>query len=245
MAKKLTLQQILRKSGIFSSKEELVNALRSGKVAIDGRITKNQEFQCNPNTKEVTVNGKKVNLVPLKYFVLNKEEGFSCQLGESYTYARDLIEKTKVGENVWNSLFCVGRLDVPTTGLLIITNDGDFSRRVLSPDLKVWKKYKVFLKENITDSQIQRLENRVKIELKNGEEYNCQPAIVNKKRDNEIYLSISEGKFRQIRKMIEAVGNSVVALQRVAIGKLELGDLHEGMWKEYSSEEIKKKVFWE
>ena len=245
MGKKLTLYQILRKSGMFSSKEELVDALRSGKVAIDGRITKNQQFQCNPNTREITVEGNKVNFVPLKYFVLNKEEKFTCQIGESYPHVRDAIDKLAVGENIWNSLFSVGRLDVPTTGLLIITNDGEFSRRVLSPDLRVWKKYKVFLKQSITDSQIQKLEARVEIELKNGEMYNCQPALVQRKRDCEIYISISEGKFRQIRKMIEAVGNSVVALQRVAIGKLELGDLREGRFKEYTGEEIKNKIFWE
>ncbi|MAG60624.1 hypothetical protein CL619_02440 [archaeon] len=238
MAKKLTLYQILRKSGMFSSKEELVDALRGGKVAIDGRVTKNQQFQCNPNTRSVTVSGKEVTFVTKKYFILNKPFNTSCQFGDQFKYCRDLIDKEKIGGKVWNSLFCVGRLDVPTTGLLIITNDGEFSRKILSPDMKVWKKYKVLVKEKITDEQIESLQRGVTIEMKQGGTYQCLPAKVTRIRDHELYLSISEGKFRQVRKMLEAVGNKVAALQRVAIGNLKLGSLQEGEWIEVNCEEI-------
>lgn len=239
---KLTLYQILRKSGLFATKEELTSCLRTGQVTIGGRVTKNQEFQCNPNSKEVCVNGKKVEFVKHKYFVLNKPFNTSCQIGDNFAYVRNLIDQKLVGVKIWNSLFCVGRLDVSTTGLLILTNDGLFSKQVLNPNSKIMKKYKVLVKKTLDESQLIDLEQGVKIELKNGEKYKCQRTKAEKISDHEMYLTICEGKFRQVRKMLEAVGNKVVRLERVAIGNLEIGDLSEGEWKEYNEEEIKKLV---
>lgn len=240
---KLTLYQILRKSGLFATKEELVSSLRAGRITIDGRVTKNQEFQCNPNTREVSVDGEQVFFVAQRYFVLHKPQQTSCQLGDQFTYVRKLIDKEKIGEKVWNSVFSVGRLDIPTTGLLILTNDGTFSKKVLDPRSKIVKKYKVLVKKVLDSKQLDLLQQGVEIQLKQGEKYQCQPAQAEKIHDHELYLSISEGKFRQVRKMLEVVGNRVIALQRVAIGNLELGDLQEGDWKEYSEEEIKRLVF--
>ena len=243
MAKKQTLYQILRKTGMFATKEELIDALRNGKVAIDGRVTKNQKFQLNPNTKIVTVEGVKIEILPLRYFIINKPERTSCQNGEHRSYVRDLIPVDAVWEAVFNSLFCVGRLDVPTTGLLIITNDGSFSSKILKPESGILKKYKVKIKDPIDQVQINILKRGVDIILKDGNYHSCLPAKVEKLHDHELLISITEGKFRQVRKMLEAVGNLVVSLERIAIGGLELGDLDLRKFKELTSEEIKEKVF--
>jgi pseudouridine synthase len=243
MAKKLTLYQVLRKSGMFASKAELVDVLRSGRVEIDGKVTKNQEFQLNPNTRKVTVDGEVVSLVQMKYYVLNKPFNTSCQLGDKFKSVRDLISREKVGEVIWNSLFSVGRLDVPTKGLLIITNDGAFARKVLDPKSAVVKKYKVLLKNFVTLEQIDALTRGIDIKGKNGEHYYTKPAMIEKIKDHEVYISITEGKFRQVRKMFEAVGNKVMDLERVAIGSLTLGGLWEGDYVQISGSEITEKVF--
>lgn len=242
MAKKQTLYQILRKSGLFSNKEELVSALREGKVTVDEKVTKNQEFQCGKN-RVVAVDGEEVSFVAKKYFILNKPFNTSCQNGDQFKYVRDIIDKETVGDKVWNSLFCVGRLDVPTTGLLIITNDGELSKRILSPESKVFKKYKVLLKQPIVQAQVKKLGSGLDIELKNGESFQTSPAQVEEINDHEVYISISEGKFRQVRKMFEAVGNKVVSLHRVAIGNLGLGDLGLGDFEEISYQELIEKTF--
>ena len=254
---KLTLFQILRKSGMFSGKGSIIKALKAGEVTVGGKVTKNMKFQCNPVKKEVCVSGKKVVLPELKYFVVNKPRDYSCQRGEKYKDVRTLIpvevvrEETSwdfvrnsqsVGEKVWNTLFSVGRLDIPTTGLLIITNDGAFGYKVLDPKYEIFKKYKVLLKYKLSEDMEISLNSGVDIELQDGSDYVTKPARVERISDHEIYLIISEGKYRQVRKMMLAVDNRCMALERVAIGSLELGDLAVGEYKEYSGDEIKRLV---
>ncbi len=225
MSQKYSLYQLLKRTGKFSQKQEIIRAISKGRVQVDKKVTTSAQFQCNPLKREVLLDGKEIHLVPLMYIVLNKPERYSCQKNDDkYPYVVNLL---KLDPEIKNSLFVIGRLDVPTTGMLIITNDGRLSTRLLNPKSKVPKKYKVLAKDAITKEQIRKLEEGVYIEVFE-DEYLTEEAKVERISSHEIYLTITEGKFRQVRKMLGAVGNLVMALERVAIGKLKLPDIEIG-----------------
>ena len=246
---KLTLMQILRKSGLFERKSGIIKALKEGRISVEGKVTKNMNFQCNPNTREVCLDYVKVELPALRYFIINKPQAYSCQRGDKYKDVRELIPLGVLGEGepakrAWNTLFAVGRLDIPTTGLLIITNDGAFGSKVLEPKDKVAKKYRILTKKRFDTEQAEMLSMGVEIEVYD-DTYMTKPAHVEILRDHEIFLTIREGKYRQVRKMIGAVRNRCMALERVAIGGLELSkfELAQGEYYEFSGSEIKELVF--
>ena len=135
-------------------------------------------------------------------------------------------------------LFPVGRLDIDTTGFLILTNDGKFSYNVTNPKKKVNKKYFVTLRDDITSEKIKNLESGIYFEK---EDFTTENAKVEKISEKEINLTISEGKFHQVKRMLEYVGNEVVELKRVCIGNLNLDDsLKLGEYREITSNELKE-----
>ncbi len=237
MSKKITLYQALKKTGLFHSKKELSDAVNKGRITIDGIQTKSLQFQFSPEKRKVCLDGKHIQFIEKQYFVINKPMNYSCQRNDMHPYVVDLLD---VPEQLKNSLFPVGRLDVPTIGLLIITNDGEFASQLLHPDKNIVKTYKILVKNKVTDEQLLQLEKGVLIEV-NGVKYTTLPAKAEKLTENSLLLSIREGKFRQVRKMIEAVGNIVASLERVAIGNLKV-HLQEKDWKEYSKDELKKLI---
>jgi 16S rRNA pseudouridine516 synthase len=234
MSQKYTLIQILKRTGQFTEKEDIVKAISKGRVSVDGKVTTCAKFQCNPLKRKVLLDSKEVELVPLMYFLLNKPQNYSCQKNDRYPYVVDLLQ---IDKQTKNSLFVMGRLDIPTTGLLIITNDGRLASRLMKPDQKVPKKYRVLCKGPITHTQKDELQDGIYIEVFE-DEYRTLPAIVEKIGEDEIFLTITEGKFRQVRKMLEAVGNGVAELKRVSIGKLKLGNLEVGESKILLKEEM-------
>lgn len=240
MSKKITLSQALKQSGLFSSKQEIADAVNQGKVTVDGIVTKTLQFQFSPAKKVVCVDNKPITATEKKYFILHKPAGYSCQKNDNYPYVLKLLH---LPEELKNTLFVVGRLDIPTTGLLLITNDGSFGEKVTNPKSKVPKTYRVLLKNKMTEEQLKQLEAGVVI-LVDGEKYKTLPAIIQKENERTFQLTITEGKYRQVRKMTEAVGNQVVALQRIQLGNMKLPkELHEGQWKEYSEDEIRKGIY--
>ena len=135
-------------------------------------------------------------------------------------------------------LFPVGRLDIDTTGFLILTNDGKFSYNVTNPKKKVNKKYFVTLRDEIISEQIEKLENGIYFEK---EDFTTENAKVEKISEKEINLTISEGKFHQVKRMLEYVENEVVELKRVCIGNLNLDDsLKLGEYREITNSELEE-----
>ncbi|MBI5390807.1 rRNA pseudouridine synthase [Candidatus Woesearchaeota archaeon] len=143
---------------------------------------------------------------------------------------------------LYQSLVCVGRLDEDTSGLLIMTNDGEFVKQVTDPSSRIPKTYGVTLADRLTKQQQEALSKGVVISLEdNGKisRYRTLPANVTRVEDNVIHLTITEGKKREVRRMLEAVGNTVVELERIAIGNLRLNDvgLQRGEWREMAAKE--------
>ncbi len=242
MGKKLNLLQALKRSGLFDNKHDLIKAVSKGKISVGGKVTTTIRLEFNPNTRKIEYEGKLVKLQPLKYFVLNKAKNSTCQKGEETRYVVDLMN---VDKKLKNSLFPVGRLDVQTRGLLIITNDGDFAHKVSSPRKRIVKTYIAETRDEVSDDQINLLKDGVMIKLDEEKDYFTLPPVeVKQLTFKKVLLSITEGKKRQVRKMLESVDNQVTNLQRVSIGDLDLNDLNinEGDWEELDGERVKKLV---
>ncbi len=205
----------------------------SGKIKVNGEKVTSLGVKVDEYKDRVEYNGKILNIDSRKvYIVLNKPAGYVTtskeQLGRPYVL--ELInEKERV--------FPVGRLDMDTEGLLILTNDGEFSNSLMHPSKKVEKVYEAKVSGNITSDKIERLKNGVKIE-----DYITAPAKVRLLKNNFLEITIHEGKNRQIKKMCRAVGLRVEALKRTKIGKLNLGNLKVGEYKVYKEDFIKSKI---
>lgn len=224
----IRLNKYIATSGVCSRRkadELIVN----GKVEVNGIIVKEMGIQINEEIDIVCVNGKKININDDKvYIMLNKPKGYVTTNDEQFgrPSTRDLIkEKVRV--------FPIGRLDMNTSGLLLLTNDGEFANILMHPSNKIEKTYIVTLRETVTQEQIEKLQNGVDI---GG--YITKPAKVLLKSPLEMEIKISEGKNRQIRKMCEAVGADLKELKRVQIGNLKLGNLKLGKYRFLSLDEI-------
>ena len=240
MPVKITVRSGLRRSGLFNTEQDMKRAVKEKRVCYKGKPVHELGFLFSPK-QGIFVDSQKLELLPLRYFVINKPHTTTCQKNEKYPYIVDLI---RVDEQTKKTLFTVGRLDVPTTGLLIVTNDGKLAQKILQPAKEITKKYKVLLKQPLADPMIASLENGVTI-LVDGKPYTTKPAAVEKIDKQNCFIAITEGKYRQVRLMFEAVGNRVMALCRVQIGELKLDELQldEGNYVEMKKEELEKRVF--
>ena len=228
----MRLNKYIARAGI-ASRREADRLTIEGKVKINGAVMTEPGYDVSEDD-EVTVNGV---LVPggekLVYYALNKPAGYITTTSDEY----DRPTIMELVQDVGVRVFPVGRLDADTRGLIIMTNDGDLSYHLSHPSQKVFKKYLATVEGQVSKERLWTLRNGVDI---GG--YVTQPARVSvvKAMENRTVLSleISEGKNRQIRKMCKAVGNPVLELQRVAIGPVNLGHLHEGSFRKLSREEV-------
>ena len=225
----IRINKYIASSGVCSRRkaEEYILA---GKVLVNGVV--NTELGYKVKEEDiVVVDGKQISLEENKvYIMLNKPKGYVTTSQEQFGRP-SVLDIVKVEERVYP----VGRLDMDSEGLLILTNDGEFSNNVIHPTKHISKKYEVVLKENITEVSIKKLESGVDI---GG--YVTRPAKVEKVTDKKILITIGEGKNRQVRRMIEAVDNKVLNLKRIAIGGLKLDKLKSGEYIKLDEKLINK-----
>ncbi len=236
--KKLRLHQFLSKTGVFATKHDSISALNKGEITIDGKVTRDAQFQFDPRKRVVLWKGNKLAILSLRvYIILNKPKAYICSrltardrsLGKRSLFS--LLEKTlALDEQLFVTLFCVGRLDEDSSGLILITNDGDLGAQITNPENGIEKTYSVLLEKPLTQEQQRALEHGVTIQLEENEKilhYTTRPCSV--ERDTKIPLlvriTLTEGKKREVRRMISAVGHVVVSLQRIALGAARLDDL--------------------
>jgi pseudouridine synthase len=206
----------------------------NGRVRVNGKIVLNPDHWVDPGKDRITLDG-----IPLKdakrvHILLYKPKGYVVSYGDPdgrptvYDLVRDAGQ--------W--LSPVGRLDLDTSGLLILTNDTQFAERIMNPAHKVPKTYQIKASTLLTDEQIARL--RSGVELNDGP---TRPAIVERLRDSGKYthleMTITEGRNRQVRRMLEAVDSKVLKLVRTAIGGIRIGDLQIGKWRALTEEELR------
>lgn len=235
----IRLQKFLADAGIASRRkaEELIMA---GKIEVNGKTVTELGTKVNPEKDKVTYNGKNVESQSKKvYILLNKPIGYVTTSKDQF--GRDtVLNLVKVKERV---VPC-GRLDMYTSGALILTNDGDFVYKITHPKHEITKTYTVTLKGIITDEEVQSIKNGVEID-DNGTPYTTKPAKVKilktdtEKNISRLEITIHEGKNRQVRKMCEAVGRKVLALHRTKIGDISVKDLPLGNWRYLNDSEVK------
>ena len=241
MSKKISLKQFLMKTGRFEKVYDCINSIRSGKISINNQIITNPNYFFNPKTALVKLDNEKIKSVKKFYFILNKPAGYLSQKSVNEKTIYDILGKLNLSKERIQSLFAVGRLDKDTEGLMILTNDGILSAKLNNPESEIIKKYQVVLKRPITTENVKLLEKGAIIEIDNLK-YKTMKCKIKKIKENEVYISITEGKKRQIRKMFQTVGNEVAYLKRVSIGGLQLGNLKSGEIKEMEKDEIYKTI---
>jgi 23S rRNA pseudouridine2605 synthase len=202
---------------------------------VNGKVVQNPDHWVDLERDRVTFDGKPVVRQERVYVLLYKPTGYitTAHDPEGRPTVYDLIKDV----GTWVSP--VGRLDLDTSGLLILTNDNQFADHVMSPEGKVPKAYLVKTNSHLSDEDLDRL--RKGVELSDGP---TAPAKVTRVRDSAsstfLEITIAEGRNRQVRRMIEAVGSRVRKLVRTAIGPLRIGDLEIGKWRELTPEEVRQ-----
>ncbi|QNM15867.1 MULTISPECIES: pseudouridine synthase [Fusobacterium] len=225
----MRLDKFLVECGI-GSRSEVKKIIDQREIKVNDIIVTSPKTNINEISDNVTYNDNKLEYKEFRYYILNKKAGY-------ITAVEDPKEKTVMellpSWVIKKDLAPVGRLDKDTEGLLLLTNDGKLNHKLLAPKSHVNKTYYVELQESISESDLKKLENGVDI---GG--YTTMPAQVEKIDNFKIYLTIKEGKFHQVKKMLEAVQNKVIYLKRVKFGKLELNSLELGEVKEVKLDEI-------
>jgi 23S rRNA pseudouridine2605 synthase len=222
----MRLVKFLAHGGV-ASRRKAEEIIAKGVVSVGGEVVTDPARNVEAGD-DVRVNGAPVAAEAREVWAVNKPEGV-------VSTAREPGGRPAVVELVETEarLYPVGRLDADSTGLLLLTNDGELANRLTHPRYEVPKTYRARLRAPIGDRDLKRL--RSGVELEDGP---TSPAKVNRVGAREIEVTLREGRNRQVRRMLEAVGNEVVALRRVSFGPLNLGDLKVGAARPLSDDEI-------
>ncbi len=233
----LTLLRALTGAG-KGSRRRMADAIRDGHVFVNGEMVTSFSHPVAPGKDRVEIDGEPVNISPEKkiYLVLNKPRGVLSTTADERGRATvlDILPAKYRGLN----LYPVGRLDKDSTGLLVMTNDGELTYRLTHPRFENEKEYLVAVDARLSSEEKRRLEEGVMLE-----EGKTSPVKVNEVRSvlpHSYSITIHEGKKRQVRRMMESLGHKVLTLERIREGNLRLGSLKEGEVRELGSEEVGK-----
>ncbi|VWL85725.1 pseudouridine synthase [Oceanivirga miroungae] len=226
----MRLDKYLANSGV-ATRSVVKKIIKSNRIKVNDKIVNDPKFDVKD--EEVFFDNKKISYRKYVYIMLNKPKDYiSATFDKKHKIVIDLLNN----EYSTYDIFPVGRLDIDTEGLLILTNDGVLAHNLLAPKKHVLKKYYVEIESKISSSDILKLENGVDI----GDHITKSDTKINLIDDKSLYISISEGKFHQVKRMFEAVSNKVTYLKRVMMNNLELdSNLKLGEFRELSEEELK------
>jgi len=228
-----TLERVFSKAG-WASRADARSWIGAGRVRVNGAVVTNPDHWVDLEKDRVTLDGKPVRGAKPEYILLYKPKGYLTTWRDPQ--GRPTVYDLVRDAGTW--LSPVGRLDLDTSGLLLLTNDTAFAERLTNPDYKIPKTYQVKTSTLLADEQIAQL--RSGVALSDGP---TRPAIVERLRDSARYsfleLTITEGRNRQVRRMIEAVDSKVLKLVRTAIGPIRIGELQIGKWRRLTEEELR------
>lgn len=226
------LQKIISQAGIASRRNaELL--IVDGKVSVNNTVVKELGFKADPEIDKIKVNGKLININTKKvYIALNKPFGIisSRKDEKGRETVIDLIKSNEY-------LYPVGRLDYDSSGLIILTNDGDIANNLIHPRYEVEKVYIAYIEDNISDRDLENFERGIKLD--DGYTAPAKISILNEDRNFTVLeVIIHEGKNRQIRRMFDAMGYKVTKLKRIRIGEIKLEDLKPGEYRNLNKFEV-------
>ncbi len=229
------LQKYLAECGI-ASRRKCEEYIIQGKVQVNGKTITELGVKVNPEKDKITFEGKNVKQEERKvYILLNKPIGYVTTSDEQF--GRDkVLDLVKVRERV----VPVGRLDMYTSGALILTNDGDFVYKVTHPKHEITKTYTVTVKGIIKNEEVEQLRKGVKIDDYTTRQAKVKILKTDEEKDiSRLEITIHEGKNRQVRRMCESVGRRVIALHRSKIGNIGVKDIELGKWRYLKDFEVK------
>ena len=224
----MRLDKYLSNSGA-GSRKDVKAVLKKGGVTVDGKMVKDAKTEVI-GEEEILMNGMEVLLERGIYIMLNKPGGVisSTEAGRTAT-VMDIIDHPQKKD-----MFPVGRLDKDTTGLLFITDDGQLAHELLSPRKKIGKTYIADLEKDVSDPEIQKLEQGIPLK-----DFTTAPAEAEKLSARRVKLTITEGKYHQVKRMFGYLENRVTGLRRVGFATLTLDEeLAEGSWRRLTTEEV-------
>ncbi|WP_407333614.1 pseudouridine synthase [Enterovibrio sp. 27052020O] len=211
------------------SREGATDAIHKGAVSVNGEVVTNEKAQVHENNT-VTLSGETLRPRPFRYILMNKPAGTICSnVDEVYPSLFNLIELDNTEE-----LHIAGRLDADTTGLVLITDDGHWSFNITTPTKHCEKVYRVGLSRPLRDGVARQFEQGIQLQ---GENQLTLPAKLEIIGPQDVYLTITEGKFHQVKRMFSAVGNRVISLHRERIGNVAL-DVEVGHWRFLTDDEV-------
>ena len=231
------LQKYMARCGVASRRkcEELI---LSGKVKVNNKIVNELGVKINSEIDIVSYEGKVIRPEEKKvYIMLNKPEGYITSVKDEKG-RKTILDLVKVNERIYP----IGRLDYDSSGLILLTNDGEIYNKIIHPRVKVGKKYIVLCKCEFTNDELVRFEKG--IDIGGYITAKSKIKIIDKEKDRDgintlVEIIIHEGKNRQIRKMCDALGHKVISLKRIAIGDIKLGYLKKGEWRNLTEDELK------
>lgn len=227
----MRLEKYLIQCGIDTGKK-IKERVRNGEITVDGVVEIDVGVHINPETQEILHLGNRIKLKTFRYYVLHKPAGYLTAVSNLVNDKPTVMEVLPEWVDI-QGLSPVGRLDKNTEGVLIFTNDGEFNHFLTQPDKIIEKTYYAELIRDITDEEISRLEEVIEFQG-----YTFKPGKAKRISSNSIHLTITEGKYHQVKHMLRAVGNKVIYLKRIRFGKLTLGDMELGDFKEINKEDI-------
>ncbi len=219
------------------SRTEVKNFLKSGRVTVNDKKEKSAKLKINEETDKICFDGQKLDYEEFVYYMMNKSQGvISATEDPKHKTVLDLLDDYARAKEV----FPVGRLDIDTHGLLLLTNDGKLAHALLSPKRHVDKTYLAQINGVMTDTDIETFAQGIPLK-----DFTCQPAkleivsVDTEKEESLVRVTIAEGKFHQVKRMVAYCGKEVVDLQRLTMGTLTLDEnLKRGEWRRLTKEEL-------
>lgn len=227
----MRLQKFLSRAGI-ASRRKAEEMIAQGRVRVNGRVVSEPGTVIDPAKDRVEVGGREVKVEEKIHILLNKPAGYLCALEDRFR--RPLV--TDLVQNIPERIYHVGRLDLDSEGMLLLTNDGDFALKLTHPRYGIAKTYQIRLRDSLSGEAAEKL--RRGLTLENGFRTSPGQVKILSGDRREVELTIWEGKKRQVKRMLQAVGNRVTYLKRTAIGPLQLGDLEKGKWRKLTMAEV-------
>jgi pseudouridine synthase len=226
----MRIQRFLSRAGL-ASRRRAATLIEKGLVKVNGKVIHEPFFQVEPDKDLIEFKGKKIK-IPAKftYIMLNKPRGVITTVSDNLK-RKTVMDFIPVKEK---GLVPVGRLDEDSEGLLLITNDGDFVHRLTHPSFEIEKEYEVTLPV-VAKKELKKIEEGIPT----GSDYLKASRVIFKGKD-KIFITLKEGKNREIRRMLGILGYSAKRLKRIRLGSLELSDLKVGQWRKLTKDEVSK-----
>lgn len=216
----------------LDTRKNIKKNAKKGGLVINGEIIKDSSVKVNPNIDEVIYMGELVDYFENIYIMMNKREGLICQSNELEGTVMSDLDEFYLNLD----LAIAGRLDKDTTGLLLMSTDGKFIHKVISPNSNIWKKYEVETSKKIDPALVEVFKEGVYIK---EDDYYARSARLEIIEEKKAYVYVTEGKFHLVKRLFSNNDNEVVKLKRVAIGDLDLDKtLNQGQYRELTKEEI-------